>query len=158
MSRPTILEGQSTEDSKNSESVDRGFSLIEMMVVIAILGIILAIAIPSLLRARQTANSASAVSSLRTINTAEHLYENRYGGYGTLTLLLPEGTLDSNLQSGVKSGYSFTVNVSADLKHFQCNGDPLEIEAILPHYFVDESAVIRVATGVPADVNSSPIQ
>jgi len=153
-----MSEDCSAENSPDSEPVDNGFTLIEIMVVIAIIGIIIAVAVPNLMRAKHSANAASAIGSLRTITTAESLYENRYSGYGTLTLLSPEGTLDTNLQSGYKSGYSFTVAVTADLKHFAANADPVETIALLPHYFVDESAIIRVKTGAPADAGSTPIQ
>ncbi|MGB6959444.1 MAG: prepilin-type N-terminal cleavage/methylation domain-containing protein, partial [Candidatus Acidiferrum sp.] len=63
----------------------RGFSLIELLIVVAIILIIAAIAIPNLLRSRLAANEASAVSSLRTINTAEVTYNSTYGiGYAAL--------------------------------------------------------------------------
>src|SRR5262249_26179912 len=152
-----MSEGHSAE-IRGSELGDRGFTLIEILIVIAIIGIVIAFAVPNLLRAKRSANAASAIASLRTITTAESLYENRYTGYGTLTLLTPEGTLDTNLSSGYKSGYSFTVTVTADLKHFSANADPLETIAVLPHYFVDESAIIRVNTGAPAAAGSTPIQ
>ena len=70
----------------------KGFSLIELLIVVAIILIIAAIAIPNLLRARIAANESSSVSSIRTINTAEVTYSTAYptvgysadpGGYGT---------------------------------------------------------------------------
>lgn len=99
----------------------RGFSLIELLIVVAIILIIAAIAIPNLLRSRLAANEASAVSSMRTINTAEVTYNSTYGiGYGTLgSLSTPAGActtatstaaclLDSALGAGTKSGYIFS--------------------------------------------------
>jgi len=139
-------------------SDDEGFSLVEMLVVVAILGIILALAVPNLIRSRHAANGASAIASLRTINTAEYLYEHRYSGYGTLTQLVPEGTLDTNLNSGNKSGYVFTLAVSADLKHFTANADPISSANFLSHYFIDESSIITAQVGAPASVTSTPIQ
>ena len=66
----------------------KGFSLIELLIVVAIILIIAAIAIPNLLRSRMAANEASAVGSLRTINTAEVTYSSTYGiGYATLVSL-----------------------------------------------------------------------
>src|SRR3974390_3151776 len=96
----------------------RGFSLIELLIVVAIILIIAAIAIPNLLRSRMAANEASAVGSLRTINTAAVTYSTTYGiGYpAALSNLGPAATassttadlVDSVLSSGIKSGYSFT--------------------------------------------------
>ena len=95
----------------------KGFSLIELLIVVAIILIIAAIAIPNLLRAKMAANEASAVGSLRTINTSCVEYSTTYGigfpgslpslgGTGTATSA-SSGLIDSVLAGGVKSGYTF---------------------------------------------------
>jgi len=71
----------------------KGFSLIELLIVVAIILIIAAIAIPNLLRARMAANESSAVSSLRTINTAEVTYQSTYPTTGYAALLALGNTL-----------------------------------------------------------------
>jgi type IV pilus assembly protein PilA len=99
----------------------KGFSLIELLIVVAIILIIAAIAIPNLLRSKIAANEASAVYSIRVINTAEVTYYSTYGlGYGDLINLstpaagCPAATalaaclIDSSLSAGTKSGYTFT--------------------------------------------------
>jgi prepilin-type N-terminal cleavage/methylation domain-containing protein len=136
---------------------EHGFSMIELLIVVAIITLIAAIAIPNLRKARQSANSASAVQSLRTITTAEHLYKSKTQKYGTLVQITPDGTLDNSLGSGTKSSYSFTISVSADFEHFTCTATPFEDPAVLSHYFTDETAVIRYSEGSPADVTSPPI-
>jgi type IV pilus assembly protein PilA len=100
----------------------KGFSLIELLIVVAIILIIAAIAIPNLLRARIAANESSAVASLRTINTAMISYNSSYPTVGfaaNLTALtgtctgsvVPSSTsaclIDTTLASGTKSGYTF---------------------------------------------------
>jgi len=108
----------------------KGFSLIELLIVVAIILIIAAIAIPNLLRARISANESAAVGALRTLNTAQISYNSTFptvGFAGTLTGLGDGGTasncggttapsstsaclIDSALETGTKSGYSFVLS------------------------------------------------
>ena len=136
---------------------EQGFSLIELLVVVVIIGVIAALAIPGLQKARRYAQSGSAIQSLRTITTAQILYQRRYNVYASLAALAPEGTVDSNLGAGDKSGYTFTLSVSADQKHFTCNADPQQDPTTGDFFFFDETTVIRANTGSPADASSNPI-
>jgi type IV pilus assembly protein PilA len=106
----------------------KGFSLIELLIVVAIILIIAAIAIPNLLRARIAANESSAVASVRTLNTAQISYNSAYptvGFAGSLSVLAGTCTgttiptsasaclIDTQLASGTKSGYTFSASATS---------------------------------------------
>ena len=152
-------------------SRQKGFSLIELLIVVAIILIIAAIAIPNLLRAKIAANQASAVGSLRTLNTACIAYSTSYGQFpAALTNLGPmaaNGTasstsadlIDSVLSSGTKSGYVFTFTAGASNQSYTITAKPITAATTGQNmYFTDQSGVIRVDTsGSSATSTSTPI-
>ena len=153
----------------------KGFSLIELLIVVAIILIIAAIAIPNLLRAKMAANEASAVGSLRTLNTASVEYSTSYGGYPTsLAVLGPiasGGTassgladlIDSVLSGGTKSGYSFTYTKGATDSNGNVLAYTITSQPTSPgttgqrYFFTDQSGVIRADPAAAATVTSTPI-
>jgi type IV pilus assembly protein PilA len=150
----------------------KGFSLIELLIVVAIILIIAAIAIPNLLRSRMAANEASAVGSLRTLNTAAVTYSSTYPsiGYpGTLGALAPSATatsaaadlVDSVLAGGTKSGYSFAWSGVATTPS---NGYSITADAVAQGtsgtrgFYTDQSGVIRYSAANGATSANSPLQ
>jgi prepilin-type N-terminal cleavage/methylation domain-containing protein len=91
---------------------NKGFSLLELLIVVAIILIIATIAIPSLLRSRQAANESAAVASVRTITTAEVTYLSSSGGnYGDVAGLVSAGLLDTGF-NGIKGGYNYSITTN----------------------------------------------
>ena len=105
-------------------SAKKGFTLIELMIVIAIIAIIAAIAIPNLLEARKHGNEAAAIGALKTLSTAQSLYRegdkdnNNQFDYGNLTQLSTFDLIDDVLGSGSKQGYLFEAAASTSTAEF----------------------------------------
>ena len=128
---------------------NRGFSLLELLIVVAIILIIATIAIPSLLRSRQAANESAAVSNLRTINTAEVTYLSSAGGqFGGLADLVTAGLLDTRFNNAVTppgvSGYTFSV--TANLQNYTATANPASSNSGRYAYFSWPDAVIKYQT------------
>jgi len=144
----------------------QGFSLIELLIVVAIILIIAAIAIPNLLRSKMAANEASAVGSLRTINTSSVAFSTTYGNYPTKLSDLGPSTsptstaadlIDSALVTGTKSGYTFSFAASSPYQQYTLNADPSSTSTGQRHFYTDQSGVIRVNTSTGASSTDSPI-
>jgi len=156
-----------------------GFTLIELMIVVAIIAIIAAIAIPNLLRSRMSANEASASGAMRTISTAEVAFQTAafvdtnadgLGDYGTLAQLgNPDGSgttpafVDAVLINGLKHGYVFTVSVTTGNAttppSYACTAIPTAPgQTGWRQYYVDDTGVIRFTSdGTGVSATSPPL-
>lgn len=154
-----------------------GFSLIELLIVVAIILILAAIAIPNLIQSRMTANEASAVQTLRDINTAESVYSVQFGigfsqnlpslggtsGAATSTnaLLIPDPVAQA---PNTKQGFSFSYVVTGNngpnggVSNYTLNANPIAAGSTGRRwFFTDESFVIRYNTTAPSTANDPSI-
>ncbi len=154
----------------------KGFSLIELLIVVAIILIIAAIAIPNLLRARIAANESSAVASIRTLNTAQISYNSAYptvgfagtmGAPGWHVCAPPNSTsaclIDTQLSSGSKSGYNFALSgvSGTPASTYQFIATPLAPNQTGTRYFCAfADAVVRASSAVisACDTGTNPLQ
>jgi type IV pilus assembly protein PilA len=155
----------------------KGFSLIELLIVVAIILIIAAIAIPNLLRARMQANEASAVSSIHAINTSEISYSTLFPTVGFAPSLLALGDggtspcpgtaaascfIDSSLGSGTKSGYNFVYTQDSSMTpslHYSVTANPVSLGISGQRgFYSSDSNVTRFSTTGAASSSDSPLQ
>jgi type IV pilus assembly protein PilA len=155
-------------------SKEKGFSLIELLIVVAIILIIAAIAIPNLLRSKMAANEASAVASLRTYNTGIVSYSTTYGTdpATNLSQLGPATTPSSTgadlvdsllgIAAPTKSGYTFSYTAGTAsngvVSQYSITAQPQSSSTGQRYFFTDQSGVIRQTTnGTAATASSTPI-
>ena len=166
--------GTQVKDARSLRAV-RGFSLIELLIVVAVILIICAIAIPNFLRSKMRANETAAIANLRTISTGEFVYNTTYGAGFSPTLLalggnptIPDpsqaGLIDSVLSSGSKTGYTYTFTVittdaNGNVIDYTVNADPV-VQGTTGdrHFFTNQSAIIRQNSSTTATVGDPAIQ
>jgi type IV pilus assembly protein PilA len=147
----------------------KGFSLIELLIVVAIIGIIAAIAVPNLLKSRQAANEASAISGTRTVGTAQATYQNTAGlnkdFAPTMAALSGGGFVDATLGAGQKSGYGFatvgTASTTGVPSYFDTSVSPLSVGNFGTgnrSFYSNETFVIYQATGATAPTAAFPVR
>lgn len=127
-----------------------GFTLVEIMIVVAIIVLLAAIAIPNLLRARLSANEATTIAAMRTISTAAESFRAAQSppAYPSNLSALSSATppyIDSVLGSGNKSGYTFTWAGGGNTYDVTAAPQAANVTGVRS-FFVDQSGVVRVGT------------
>ena len=153
----------------------KGFSLIELLIVVTIILIIAAIAIPNLMRSKIQANETAAVGALKALTESALLYSNSYGGFphalsnlgpasgGTPASSASSDLIDSVLAGGVKSGYRFTyvagtTDPSGNVLSYSITATPVAPGSSGQRsFFTDQSGTMRSTATGTADSNSAPI-
>jgi len=138
----------------NTMKTEKGFSLLELLIVVAIIGIIAGFAIPSLLESKKSANEASAISGVRTLVTAQMTYSSTVGAgnYAADVSALISAELVDEMFSTGKDGYTFSTTGSGT-DNFTINADPVNANSGKRHFFADESGVVRISTDGPANAS-----
>jgi prepilin-type N-terminal cleavage/methylation domain-containing protein len=137
----------------------KGFTLVEIMIVVAIIALLAAIAIPNLLRARLNANEASAISAMQTISTGAQSYRTSNPVYPSILFSMSSAVppyIDSVLGGGTKQGYTYTFFGTTN--SFTATARPSVYQTTgVRGFFVDQSGVIRYTTADAAPVSTDTV-
>ena len=137
---------------------DQGFSLVELLIVVLIIGIIAQMAIPHLMQSKLAANEASAITTVRSVLNAETLYVTTVGSgrYATMGALVSGMLVDTVVGSSTKDGYVFSISLGAADTSFAVDARPTGYDTSgIRSFFADETAVIRYTTANSAATASS---
>ena len=139
-----------------------GFSLLELLIVVAIILIIATIAIPSLLRSRQSANETHAVANLKTVNTAEVQYlSNSQGRYGAIPDLITAGMIDARYGPGGSAGYDYDIQLALNALDYTATATAQGANAGRYDFFTRPDYVIRYSsdpTRAPTGLTGEPVR
>jgi prepilin-type N-terminal cleavage/methylation domain-containing protein len=152
-----VWAGDSGDDVKTS----KGFSLLELLIVVAIILIIATIAIPNLLRSRQSANESAAVANMRNLNSAEVSYSSANGIYGDLTQLIASRLIDGRYSSANFSGFQYTVSLSINSRDYTAVATAVSPTNSRYDFYSTPDFVVRystITTRAPAGRGGQPVQ
>jgi len=140
---------------------DRGFSLVELLIVVLIIGIIAQMAIPHLMQSKLAANEASAITTVRSVLNAETLYVTTAGSgkYGSMATLVSGMLVDTVVGSSTKDGYVFSISLGAAATSFSIDSRPTGFSnSGIRSFYADETAVIRYTTAnTAATASDTPL-